>query len=125
MFFITICNCDFSTTFEKQVPSIYKDLNKMTDNVNHPSHYHPDSIEAIEAINAWGLNFQLGNTIKYIARAGLKDKAKLIEDLEKARFYLDYEIKRLKNSSQISCTVSLAHQDNLPRQPQKPTHSNQ
>jgi len=96
----------------------------MTDNVNHPSHYHPDSVEAIKAINAWNLNFNLGNTVKYIARAGLKDKAKLIEDLEKAKFYLDYEIERLKNNSQKCHNENLAHQDNLLHQPRIPIRSN-
>jgi|13_taG_2_1085334.scaffolds.fasta_scaffold112681_2 hypothetical protein len=96
----------------------------MTDKVNHPSHYHPESIEAIEAINAWNLNFNLGNTVKYIARAGLKDKAKLIEDLEKAQFYLSYEIKRLKSNSQTSCNENLTHQDNLLHQPRIPIRSN-
>lgn len=96
----------------------------MTDNVNHPSHYHPDSVEAIKAINAWNLNFNLGNTVKYIARAGLKDKAKLIEDLEKARFYLDYEIQRLKSSSQKYYNENPTHQDNLPHQPRIPIRSN-
>jgi hypothetical protein len=47
-------------------------------------------------INAWGLNFSLGNALKYISRAGLKDPSKVIEDLEKARWYLDHEIARLR-----------------------------
>ena len=96
----------------------------MTDKVNHPSHYHPGSIEAIKVINAWNLNFQLGNTVKYIARAGLKDKAKLIEDLEKAQFYLSYEIERLKSNCQTSCNESPTHPDNLLHQPRIPIRSN-
>ena len=48
----------------------------------------------IDAIEAWGLGFCLGNAIKYIARAGKKDPAKTLEDLRKARWYLEREIAR-------------------------------
>lgn len=67
--------------------------------VVHPSHYRADSgIEAIDAIEAWDLNFNLGNVIKYIARCGLKDPNKATEDLKKAAFYLQREIDRLDES---------------------------
>ena len=56
--------------------------------------------EVIDVINDWRLNFQLGNAIKYIARAGRKDPSKTVEDLEKARFYIDYEINRLKGGGE-------------------------
>lgn len=63
--------------------------------VNHPAHYGGDTTyEAIKVIEAWGLGFCLGNAVKYIARAGKKDD--LIKDLQKARWYLDREIKRLE-----------------------------
>ena len=64
----------------------------MSDSVNHPQHYGgaTNPYEAIKVIEAWGLGFCLGNAIKYIARAG--KKADLIEDLKKARWYLDREI---------------------------------
>ena len=70
------------------------------DAVNNPAHYGgaDDPYEHIKVVQAWGLNYQLGNCTKYIARAGKKDPAKLLEDLQKARFYLDYEIKRLGGS---------------------------
>lgn len=66
----------------------------MSDLVNHPPHYtsHPSGIEAIE-ITRW-MNFNLGNAMKYIWRAGLKVDA--IEDLKKAEFYIRDEIKRLE-----------------------------
>jgi len=64
----------------------------MTEKVNHPSHYHPDSIEAIDVIESWQLGFCLGNALKYIARAGHKDKDKKQQDLEKAIWYLQREI---------------------------------
>lgn len=63
-------------------------------NVEHPSHYAEGrKYEPIDVINDWELNFNLGNTIKYISRAGRKDNA--AEDLKKAKYYLDYEIKRV------------------------------
>jgi hypothetical protein len=64
----------------------------MTEHINHPAHYGgaDDPYEAIKVIEAWGLGFNLGNAIKYIARADRKGDA--IEDLRKARWYLDREI---------------------------------
>lgn len=70
------------------------------DQINHPSHYGGDTVyEAIKVIVAWKLGFCLGNTVKYISRAGKKDPAKTIEDLKKALFYLDYEIKMLEKQN--------------------------
>lgn len=68
----------------------------MAESVNHPSHYRTGGIEAIDVIEAWQLGFCLGNAVKYIARAGKKDPAKTVEDLEKARWYLDRHIATLK-----------------------------
>lgn len=65
--------------------------------VNHPSHYNMGKYEVIDVINDWNLNFQKGNAVKYIARAGHKDPSKEIEDLEKALFYINYEVNRLKS----------------------------
>jgi hypothetical protein len=60
--------------------------------VDHPAHYGgaDNPYEAIKVIEAWGLGFCLGNCVKYISRAGKKGDA--IEDLRKARWYLDREI---------------------------------
>lgn len=70
---------------------------KMNDPVNNPSHYTEGrEIEPIQAITDWDLDFCLGNVVKYVSRAGRKDKTKTIEDLKKARFYLDYHISRLQ-----------------------------
>jgi Protein of unknwon function (DUF3310) len=62
------------------------------DYVNHPPHYtaHPSGVECI-TITEW-MNFNLGNAVKYIWRSG--DKGATIEDLKKARWYLDREIDR-------------------------------
>lgn len=65
-------------------------------NINHPKHYQA-KIEPLDLIDAWNLNFNLGNVVKYVCRAGKKDKEKEIEDLEKAKFYLEYQISKLKS----------------------------
>jgi translation initiation factor 2B subunit (eIF-2B alpha/beta/delta family) len=60
----------------------------------------PDNpYEAIKVIEAWGLNFSLGNAVKYISRAGKKSKKTTIEDLKKAATYIQFEIRRLENDS--------------------------
>ena len=66
------------------------------DPVNHPSHYTDTKIEVMDYIEDKGFNFALGNVIKYVSRAGRKDADKTIQDLEKANWYLNREIKRLK-----------------------------
>lgn len=63
-----------------------------TERVNHPPHYNMGPIEVIDAIEAWGLGFNLGNAIKYIARADHKGWPE--QDLEKAKWYLEREIER-------------------------------
>jgi hypothetical protein len=67
----------------------------MNDNVNHPKHYtnHPSGVECIEITEH--MNFCIGNAIKYLWRAGLKGEQ--IEDLRKARWYIDREIARILN----------------------------
>ena len=65
------------------------------DIVNHPSHYTDGKIEVIDFIEDKNLNFHRGNAVKYIARAGKKNPKKEIEDLEKAKWYIEREIKRL------------------------------
>lgn len=69
--------------------------NKKNDPVNHPKHYcdNPSGIECIQVVRH--CNFNIGNAIKYLWRHGKKDKEKTIEDLKKAKFYIDDEIKRL------------------------------
>lgn len=66
----------------------------MTEKVDHPAHYggKDNPYEAIKVIEAWDLGFNLGNCIKYIARAFKKGRR--VEDLKKARWYLDREIQR-------------------------------
>ncbi len=65
-------------------------------NVDHPNHYHKESgVEVIDAIEAWGLGFALGNCVKYIARAGHKHNAR--EDLQKALWYLTWELAKYED----------------------------
>jgi hypothetical protein len=64
--------------------------------VDHPPHYggQDDHYECIKVIEAWGLGFHLGNSVKYISRAGKKGDALL--DLKKARWYIDREIRKME-----------------------------
>jgi Protein of unknwon function (DUF3310). len=71
------------------------EINK-NDTVNHPTHYTTGKIEVIDFIEDKKLNFNKGNAIKYIARAGIKNKDTEIEDLEKSIWYLEREINKLK-----------------------------
>lgn len=64
----------------------------MADLINQPPHYRAGGIEAIDVIEAFELGFRLGNCVKYVLRAGRKNDA--IEDLRKARWYLDREIAK-------------------------------
>ena len=66
--------------------------------VNNPEHYGgaTNIYEAIKVIEAWGLDFHLGNTVKYISRAGKKDTNKELQDLKKALWYLQRKIDNLE-----------------------------
>ena len=64
----------------------------VNDPVNHPAHYCDGGIETLDYIVAKKLDFFLGQVCKYISRAGKKDPEKEVEDLKKARFYLDRKI---------------------------------
>ena len=70
----------------------------MSDMINHPQHYTSGKIEVIDFIEDKGLNFNLGNVVKYVVRSGHKKssgksmEAKALEDLKKARWYIDREI---------------------------------
>ena len=70
------------------------------DNVNHPSHYTDGDIEVIDYIEDKKLGYHLGNVVKYVSRAGKKDASKTIEDLKKARWYLDRYITNLEEENE-------------------------
>lgn len=67
--------------------------------VDHPQHYggRGNPYEAIKVIEAWGLGFHLGNVVKYVSRAGKKGAA--LEDLKKARWYLDRKIQLMEKKN--------------------------
>lgn len=67
---------------------------EIVDNVNSPRHYQGNGIEVIDIIESFELNFNLGNTIKYVLRAGKKGNKK--EDLEKAVWYLKRELNKFE-----------------------------
>ena len=72
----------------------------MTEKVNHPDHYGGEGnpYEAIKVIEAWDLNFHLGNVVKYISRAGKKSKSS-IEDLKKAEWYLSRYVQFIQKTN--------------------------
>lgn len=80
----------------------------MSDIVNHPKHYTTGKIEVIDFIEDKELNFNLGNVVKYVARAGRKKSQgkslenKALEDLRKAQFYIQREIET--REARLSCT---------------------
>lgn len=76
-------------------------------NINHPSYYNDGKIEVIDFIEDKHLNFNRGNAIKYISRAGKKDLNTEIDDLRKAKWYIDREIKQLSKLHK-----DIASQDN-------------
>ena len=68
---------------------------KENDPVNHPAHYCDGGIETLDFILAKRLDFLLGQVVKYVSRAGKKDPAKELEDLQKAQFYLNRKIDQI------------------------------
>lgn len=72
-----------------------------SDGVNHPKHYNedPSGIECIEVVRH--RNFNIGNAIKYLWRCGLKENEDCIKDLEKAKWYINDELKRLSDIKHI------------------------
>lgn len=77
-----------ATAVLEEVPEFLK---KQDDPIN-PDHYKRNGVEVIDVIEAYDLNYRLGNVIKYVTRSGFKGNA--LEDLKKARWYLDREIAK-------------------------------
>jgi hypothetical protein len=82
---------------QEEIIEFNRQESKKTERVDHPTHYggEDNPYEAIKVIEAWKLGFNLGNAIKYISRAGKKED--ILEDLEKSNWYINREIKKLKN----------------------------
>ena len=71
-------------------------LRQREDSINHPAHYTHGGIEAIDVIEAWELNYKLGNVLKYISRAPFKEN--YLQDLKKAQWYLNREIEQTEDA---------------------------
>ena len=78
--------------YEVQKEKLYDDNTNTT-----PTHYQ-GTIQPIDLINAQNLNFNLGNVVKYVCRAGKKQGENVLSDLEKAKNYINYEIERIKKN---------------------------
>ena len=70
--------------------------------INHPEYYNTGEHEAISVIEDWELGFHLGNAVKYIARAGRKNRDEYVKDLEKAVWYVNRLIKITNDTTVIS-----------------------
>jgi hypothetical protein len=74
------------------------DTREQPDMVNHPPHYTDGGIETADFIEAKQLNWQRGNAVKYITRAGKKDQSKEAEDIRKAIWYLNRDLARMERN---------------------------
>lgn len=83
-------------TFVEWHKELFPEQYVKDDPVNHPAHYNKGKIEVSDFIWDQKLNFDRGNAVKYLCRAGAKDPDKEIQDLEKAIWYINHEIKMLK-----------------------------
>lgn len=72
----------------------------MAQEIKKPKHYCFSKYEPRKVIREWGLNFNLGCVIKYLARAGRKDGNTILEDLLKAREYIDFEIEAIQEEEE-------------------------
>lgn len=70
------------------------------DIINSPSHYADTKIEVIDYIEDKKLGYHLGNVVKYVSRAGKKGKNKMLEDLYKAKWYLERKIKNVETEGE-------------------------
>lgn len=87
---------NFSKLWQDEIKQAKEIEKSSMEAINHPPHYADGKIEVIDFIEDKNLNFNLGNVVKYVARAGKKDKSKELEDLQKAIWYLQREINSKK-----------------------------
>ncbi|AHL19003.1 DUF3310 domain-containing protein [Listeria phage LP-083-1] len=76
--------------------ALVKPQHRMGDEISQPTHYTTGGIEPIKFIQSHNMNFEKGNVIKYVTRAGKKEGQNEVKDLKKARQYLDFLIKKLE-----------------------------
>ena len=84
--------------WEERIDEVKEETVKEDDPVNHPKHYTDGRIRVIVYIEDKNLGFCLGNAIKYISRAGKKEKDKEIQDLRKSMWYIERRIYELENN---------------------------
>lgn len=78
----------------KKLSKALQPVGAQPDLVHHPSHYCYSEYEPKDVIRAWGLNFNLGSAVKYIARAGRKDD--ILQELNKAKQFIEFEIEAIE-----------------------------
>lgn len=81
----------------KEIANNYNVNDEEQPTISTPSHYQ-GTTQPIDLINAQNLNFNLGNVVKYVCRAGKKEGENILSDLEKAKNYINYEIERVKRN---------------------------
>lgn len=74
-------------------------IDRESNSTVRPEHYASDGIEPIEYINSHNFNFNLGNVVKYVSRAGRKENESAEKDLLKARQYIEFEIERIRKEN--------------------------
>lgn len=99
---------DYEDSDHEYIGTVYPDkfssidyADEVANNVNHPVHYtsHPSGVECITIVRHY--NFNVGGAIKYLWRNGLKDEDAQVEDLEKAIWLIQDEIKRLQETASL------------------------
>lgn len=90
----------------------------MSNQVNHPPHYNSGKFEVIEVIEDQKLGFHLGNSVKYILRAGKKDPSKTVEDLNKAIWYINRHLENLKESPRRPNDMNVRPTEGLKTEPE-------
>lgn len=84
---------------ETEALEVVEDKKSEINQISHPSHYCFGKYEPVKVIQDWGLSFCLGNVIKYLARTGRKDGNSKLQDLLKAKQYIEFEIEGLENEN--------------------------
>ena len=89
---------DFNDGYDYGILRAITLVEKLDDNTNTTPKHYQGTIQPIDLINAQDLNFNLGNVVKYVCRAGKKQGENVLSDLEKAKNYINYEIERIKKN---------------------------
>ena len=89
---------DFNDGYDFGILRAITLVEKLDDNTNKTPQHYQGTIQPIDLINAQNLNFNLGNVVKYVCRAGKKQGENVLSDLDKAQNYINYEIERIKKN---------------------------